>query len=139
MTTKHVTVAQVQTPSKQAPTRAKEDQARAVNLQINIRRRPTAPLKMQKQTIQTTFSNNGGKSRRKKNASGVFATNAQEKVITPEALLQGRRGRHWRYTMANTTAGAWCTATTGTANMATANTTLGTQGKKRRNKRQDSR
>jgi len=94
---------------------------------------------MQKQTIQTTFNNNGGKSIRKKNASGVFATNAQEKVITPESLLQGRRGRHWRYTMATTTAGAWSTATTGTANTATANTSLGTHGKKRRNKRQDSR
>src|SRR4051812_993312 len=93
-TTEHITITQIQAPREQTPTRAKKYQAGAVNLQINIRRRLTTPLKMKKQTIQATFRDNGGKSRRKKNASGALATNAQKKVIAPETLPQGRGGRH---------------------------------------------
>src|SRR4051812_1388982 len=93
-TKEHITITQIQAPREQIPTRAKRNQAGAVNLQININRRLTAPLKMKKQTIQATLRDNGGKSRRKKNASGAPATNAQKKVIAPEALLQGRGVRH---------------------------------------------
>src|SRR4051812_3545148 len=94
---------------------------------------------MKKQTIQTTFRDNGGKSRRKKNASGALATNAQKKVIAPEALPQGRGGRHRHLTMTTTTAGARSTATAGTTNTVATNTSLRSHGKKRRKKRQGSR
>src|ERR1041384_1118271 len=83
-TAEHVTITQIQTPREQTPTRAKKSQAGTINLQLHIRRRLTAPLKMKQQTIQTTFRNNGGKSRRKKNASVALATNAQKKVIAPK-------------------------------------------------------
>ena len=85
-TAKHVTITQVQTTSKRTPTRAKKDQAGAVNLQINIGGRSTAPLKMQKQTVQTKISHNDRKSSRKKDASDTLATNAQQEVMSPEAL-----------------------------------------------------
>src|ERR1044071_2786805 len=67
-TAEHIAIPQIQPPSKQTPTRAKKNQARAINLQVNIRRRPTAPLKVQKQAIQATFRDNGRKSRGKKSA-----------------------------------------------------------------------
>src|ERR1043165_367168 len=88
-TAEHITITQIQPPRKQTPTRAKKNQAGAITLQINKSRRSTAPLKMQKQAIQATFRDNGGKSRREKNASGALATNTQKKVIAPEALYQG--------------------------------------------------
>jgi len=134
-TTNHVTIAQIQTPREQTPTRAKKNQAGVVNLQINIRRRLTAPLKMKKQTIQTTFRNDGGRSRRKENASGALAMNTEKKIIAPEALPQGRGGRCWRRTMTTTTAGAWSATTSGTENTSAANTSLGIHEKKRMKKR----
>src|ERR1041385_3324830 len=75
VTAEHIAISQIQSPSKQTPTRAKKNQARAINLQVNIRRRSTAPLKMQKQAIQATLRDNGGKSRGKKDAIGTLATN----------------------------------------------------------------
>src|SRR4051812_44841480 len=103
-TAEHITIPQIQPPSKQTPTRAKKNQERAINLQINIRRRSAAPLKVQKQAIPSTFKDNGRKSRGKKDAIGTLATNTQNKIIAPESLLQGRGGRHWHRTMATTTA-----------------------------------
>jgi len=90
-TAKHVTITQVQTASKRTPTRAKKDQAGAVNLQINIGGRSTAPLKMQKQTVQTKISHNGRKSRWKKDTSGTLATNVQQEVMSPEALSKKKK------------------------------------------------
>src|SRR3954470_15725633 len=124
-TAEHITISQIQPPSKQTPARAKKNQARAINLQLNIRRRSTAPLKVQKQAIQATFRDNGRKSRGKKDTIGTLATNTQNKIIALESLLQGRGGRHWRRTMATTAAGAWCAATTATTSTATANTSPG--------------
>jgi len=76
-TAKNIAIAQTQTVRKRTPTRAKKDQARTVKLQIDIGGSLTAPLKMQKQAIQTKISYNGRKRRRKKNVSGTPATNAQ--------------------------------------------------------------
>src|ERR1041385_5480472 len=131
-TAEHITILQIQPPSKQTPTRAKKNQARAINLQVNIRRRSTASLNVQKQAIQATFRDNGRKSKGKKDAIGTLATNTQNKIIAPESLLQGRGGRHRRRTMATTTARAWCAATTTTTNTATANTSLGNHEQKKR-------
>src|SRR3954463_14009996 len=82
-TTEHITIMQIQAPREQTPTRAKKNQAGVVNLQINIRRRSKAPLKMKKQTIQAMFRDSGGKIWKEKKASGALATNAQEKVRAP--------------------------------------------------------
>src|ERR1041385_5451541 len=122
-TAEHMTISQIQPSSKQTPTRAKKNQVRAINLQVNIRRRSIAPLKVQKQAIQATFRDNGRKSRGKKDAIGTLAMNTQNKIIAPESLLQGRRGRHRRHTMATTTA---------TTNTATASTSLGHHEQKKR-------
>ena len=93
-----------------------------------------SPLKTKQQTIQTKIRNNGREHRRKKNANGVPATNAQKKIVAPEALPQGKGGRHRRYTMTTTTARAWSAPTTATANTAATNTSLGTHEKRRRKK-----
>src|ERR1041385_1612008 len=102
-TAEHIAISQIQPPSKQTPTRAKKNQAGAINLQVNIRRRSTASLKVQKQAIQATLRDNGRKSRGKKDAIGTLATNTQNKIITPESLLRGRRGRHWHHTLTTST------------------------------------
>src|ERR1041384_7436884 len=128
----HIAISQIQPTSKQTPTRAKKNQAGAINLQVNIRRRSTAPLKMQKQAIQATFRDNGEKSRRKKDAIGTLAMNTQNKIIAPESLLQGRGGRHRRRVMAATTAGGWCAATTATRNTATTNASPGNHEQQKR-------
>src|ERR1041385_7663613 len=131
-TAEHIAISQIKPPSKQTPTRAKKNQARAINLQVNIRRRSKAPLKVQKQAIQAMFRDNGRKSRGKKDAIGTLATNTQNKIIAPESLLQGRGGRHRRRIMAATTAGAWCAATTATTNTATTNASPGNHEQKKR-------
>jgi hypothetical protein len=102
-TAEHITISQIQPPRKQIPTRTEKNQARAINLQLNIRRRSTAPLKVQEQAIQAAFRDNGRKIRGKKDATGTLATNTQNKIIAPESLLQGRGGRHRHRTMTTTT------------------------------------
>src|ERR1041385_676786 len=74
-TAEHIAISQIQPPSKQTPTRAKKNQAGTINLQVNIRRRSTAPLKMQKQAMtntamaKTSPRNHEGKKRRRKRQS----------------------------------------------------------------------
>src|SRR4051812_4092479 len=134
----HITVTQIQTPRKQTPTRAKKNQAGAIDLQLNIRRRSKASLKTKQQTIQATLRNNGRKGRGKKNASGAPATNAQKEIVAPEALLRGRRGRRWRCTTTATAGGAWSTTTTATANTTAAShtrTALGPREKRKGKKK----
>src|ERR1041385_3342622 len=130
--TKNVTITQVQPTNKGFPAKAKKNQAETINLQLNIRRRSSAPLKTKQQAIKATLRNNGSKCRRKKNASSTPATDVQEKVITPNTLLRGRGGRHQRCTMTTTVRRArstttarraWSTTTTTAASTTTASHT----------------
>src|SRR3954462_15223274 len=50
--TKSITVTQVQPPRKRTPTKAKKNQTGTIDLQLNIRRRSTAPLNTKQQAIQ---------------------------------------------------------------------------------------
>ena len=112
-TAKSVTIAQIQTPRERLPARSKKNQTGAIDLQLNPRRIPNAPLKTKQQATQTELRNSGSKSRGQMNASSALAKNAQEKILMPKSLLHKRRGKHQRRPTAATRR-TWCTAATAT-------------------------